>query len=99
MSSPSLAFSVTNASCDPEGKAQAIYILTKYNGSRFEFIFTSLVRNAAMDVVAGRMSPGGLSAAMPCHQGLVEGHRCAVCLSRSPSGTADAPASLGPVEL
>jgi hypothetical protein len=28
------------------GNSQALYVLTKYNGSRFEFIFTNLVRNS-----------------------------------------------------
>eukprot|EP01043_Picozoa_sp_COSAG02_P040683 COSAG02_NODE_3312_length_6955_cov_2.028151_10_plen_64_part_00 len=27
------------------GNTQALFVLTKYNGSRFEFIFTNLVRN------------------------------------------------------
>ena len=36
--------SIKNAESRLRGKTQALYLMTKFNGSRFEFIFTSLVK-------------------------------------------------------
>ena len=37
---------VKNASSRLKGNSQALYVMTKYNASRFEFVFTSLVKNS-----------------------------------------------------
>lgn len=37
---------MANAPPPSFARAQALYVLTKFNGSRFEFIFTNLVRNS-----------------------------------------------------
>jgi len=41
-----ISINIRNASSRLRGTTQALYVLTKFNGSRFEFIFTNLVRNS-----------------------------------------------------
>jgi len=41
-----ISINIRNATSRLRGTTQALYVLTKYNGSRFEFIFTNLVRNS-----------------------------------------------------
>lgn len=40
-----VSLNIKSAQSRLRGNTQALYVLTKYNGSRFEFIFTNLVRN------------------------------------------------------
>lgn len=41
-----VSINIRTASSRLRGTAQALYVLTKFNGSRFEFIFTNLVSNS-----------------------------------------------------
>ncbi|KAK3282283.1 Bardet-Biedl syndrome 5 protein [Cymbomonas tetramitiformis] len=41
-----ISINIRSASSRLRGSTQALYVLTKFNGSRFEFIFTNLVRNS-----------------------------------------------------
>lgn len=41
-----ISINIRQATSRLRGATQALYVLTKYNGSRFEFIFTNLVRNS-----------------------------------------------------
>ena len=41
-----ISINIRQATSRLRGPTQALYVLTKYNGSRFEFIFTNLVRNS-----------------------------------------------------
>jgi len=41
-----LSINIRTANSRLRGTTQALYVLTKFNGSRFEFIFTNLVRNS-----------------------------------------------------
>ena len=41
-----VSLNIKTAQSRLRGNTQALYVLTKYNGSRFEFIFTNLVRNS-----------------------------------------------------
>mmetsp|Transcript_7026 Transcript_7026/g.8039 ORF Transcript_7026/g.8039 Transcript_7026/m.8039 type:complete len:358 (+) Transcript_7026:317-1390(+) len=41
-----ISINIRTASSRLRGSTQALYVLTKFNGSRFEFIFTNLVRNS-----------------------------------------------------
>lgn len=41
-----LSTNIRTASSKLRGNTQALYVMTKYNNSRFEFIFTSLVKNS-----------------------------------------------------
>lgn len=40
-----VSLNIKSAQSRLRGNTQALFVLTKYNGSRFEFIFTNLVRN------------------------------------------------------
>ena len=41
-----VSLNIKHADSRLRGQTQALYVLTKFNGSRFEFIFTNLVRNS-----------------------------------------------------
>jgi len=41
-----LSTNIRTASSKLRGNTQALYVMTKFNNSRFEFIFTSLVKNS-----------------------------------------------------
>eukprot|EP00899_Mesostigma_viride_P025515 jgi/Mesvir1/6148/Mv00848-RA.2 len=41
-----ISINIRTATSRLRGTTQALYVLTKFNGSRFEFIFTNLVRNS-----------------------------------------------------
>lgn len=41
-----ISINIRSASSRLRGNTQALYVLTKFNGSRFEFIFTNLVKNS-----------------------------------------------------
>eukprot|EP00238_Polyblepharides_amylifera_P011864 CAMPEP_0196591254 /NCGR_PEP_ID=MMETSP1081-20130531/68981_1 /TAXON_ID=36882 /ORGANISM="Pyramimonas amylifera, Strain CCMP720" /LENGTH=309 /DNA_ID=CAMNT_0041914559 /DNA_START=246 /DNA_END=1175 /DNA_ORIENTATION=+ len=41
-----IGINIRSASSRLRGATQALYVLTKFNGSRFEFIFTNLVKNS-----------------------------------------------------
>ena len=41
-----ISINIRTANSRLRGTTQALYVLTKFNGSRFEFIFTNLVRNS-----------------------------------------------------
>mmetsp|Transcript_64068 Transcript_64068/g.202683 ORF Transcript_64068/g.202683 Transcript_64068/m.202683 type:complete len:360 (-) Transcript_64068:248-1327(-) len=41
-----ISINIRSASSRLRGSTQALYVLTKFNGSRFEFVFTNLVRNS-----------------------------------------------------
>ena len=40
-----VSLNIKSAQSRLRGNTQALFVLTKHNGSRFEFIFTNLVRN------------------------------------------------------
>jgi len=41
-----ISINIRNANSRLRGQTQALYVLTKFNGSRFEFIFTNLVKDS-----------------------------------------------------